>query len=238
MNDTTGIKAVIYCRFSPQRKADDCESNETQLDYCEQHCKSKGYEIAAKFADASASGDSEDRPGLWNAISALKRGMVLLVYRLDRLARSVYLSEYIHREVGKKKCRIESVTTGMCGDSPDDVLLRQITSSFFEYERKIIAARTRAAVLRHQANGFAVSKDPPYGKQIGPPKELMGKMRKTLVDDPVELAVIDHIMQLRADGLGLREIARRLDDEGIDARGREWNHVTVSRILARSGERG
>jgi site-specific DNA recombinase len=227
-------KAIIYCRFSDRRDAANCQSNEMQRDLCGAYCEKQGHEIVGTLLDDAVSGAEEDRPVLWRAIALLKKGMVLVVYKTDRLARNVYLHEYIYREVKKKKATIEVVEGCRNGDSAEDELVRTIFAAFAQYERKIIAARTKAATLRHMANGIAIGKDPPYGKQAGPVREIGGKMRRTVVDCPAEQEIIELILRLRERPMAMREIARHLNDTNVDARGREWNHVTISRILARS----
>jgi hypothetical protein len=55
-----------------------------------------------------------------------------------------------------------------------------------------------------------------------------------LVRDPDEQAVIRRIVRLHDEGLGLREIARELDDASIPCRASTWYHTTVKTILARA----
>ncbi len=233
-------KCIIYCRFSPRRHADDCESNETQLDYCRKYATRQGYEIVEVFADEELSGDDENRPGLWQAIDALKKGMVLITYKADRLARSVYLSEYLHREVRKRQATIEAVEGSRNGESPEDVFIRQVFAAFAELEKKVIAARTKSAMLRHQENGRAMSDEPPYGwrrARYQARKSADGKMERRMIEkDDAEQVVIRHMVTLRMnEGLGLRQIARRLQSEGVPCRGKSWTHVTVMRVLRREG---
>ncbi len=148
-------KAIIYARFSPRRNADECESIETQEHYCRHYCEKHGYEVVAVFADPDVSGSDEDRQQLWDAIDALKRGYVLVTYKADRLARGVYLDEAIRRAVTKAGAVVEVVEGSPNGDEPQDVLIRQVLAAFAEYERKVIAARTRAAMRRPSGHARA-----------------------------------------------------------------------------------
>lgn len=220
-------KAILYGRFSPRRNSAECDSIETQLDQCRTYCEQHGHTIVEAFTDPDYSGGDEDRPGIWNAIDALKRGYVLVAYRADRIARSVYLSELIHRDVSKKGATIEVVSGSRNGEAAEDVFVRQILAAFSEYERKVTAARTKAAMLRHQANGRAMGSVPPYGKRPG-------SEPGSLEDDPLERANIFRILELYATGGGLREIARRLNTEGVPSRGKSWDHTAIRRIVRRS----
>jgi DNA invertase Pin-like site-specific DNA recombinase len=221
-------RAVIYTRFSPRRNADDSESIETQLDLCRAYCRRNGLIAGPTFEDRAMSGSEEDRPGLWAAVNALKRGDVLLAYKHDRLARDVYLAELIQREADKRGATIVAVEGGANGASPEQRMIRQVLQAFAEYERKVIAARTRAAMLRHQASGRRMSAQPPYGWKVDPEDD------SRLAKDQDEQAVIRRIVKLHAEGFGLREIARELDDEGIPARAGTWYHATIRTILDRS----
>jgi len=219
--------AIIYTRFSPRRNADNCESCETQADLCTAYCIQHGYHVTGTYEDRGRSGDEEDRPGLWAAIDALPRGGVLVAYKPDRLARSVYLSECIRRAVERRRGRVETVSGGTNGETDEEVLMRQILQAFAEYEKKVIAARTRAAMRRHQAAGRRMSSNPPYGHAIDPHDATR------LVEDPDEQDTIARILRLAADGHGPGTIARMFNQSGIRARGAAWNHKTVGRIIER-----
>lgn len=225
---TKRTRAIIYARFSPRRNAGECESIETQLDLCRDYCKRKGYAEAAVFEDRALSGGEEDRPGLWNALEALKRGDILIAYKLDRLARDVYLAELIQREADKRGATVEAVEGGVNGDTPEQRMIRQVLQAFAEYERKVIAARTRAAMLRHQASGRRMSAQTPYGWTVDPQNPAR------MIQEPGEQTVIGRIVRLHQDGLGLRQIARELDETGIPARTGAWYHTTIKGILDRA----
>ena len=222
--------AVLYARFSPRRDEKKCKSIDTQLALCYSYCKKKALKILASYEDRALSGSEADRPGLWNAVEALKREYVLVVYRWDRLARDVYLSEIIQREVKKKGAAIEAVEGGINGQTSEAVLVRQVLQAFAEYERKVIAARTKAAMLRHQAEGRLMGKIPPFGFAIDPEDS------KRLVEIPKEQEVIKRIIRERQKDRGLREIGRELEKEGIPCRGHiHWHHSTIRKILRRAG---
>ena len=113
------------------------------------------------------SGDVEDRPGLWEAIELTRAGRVLVVWRGDRLARRLFRWA-IRRTVARQGGIVHVVEGSPNGEDPTATLIRQILSAFAEYERKLIAARTKAAMLRHQSAGRVMSKVIPYGWKIDP----------------------------------------------------------------------
>ena len=221
-------RPFLVARFSPRRNAEDSESIETQFDLCRAYCERHGLQIVAEFEDRALSGNDEDRPGLWAALESLKRGDARVAYKLDRLARDVYLSGLIHRKAAKRGATVQAVEGGSNGDTPEQRMIRQVLQAFAEYERRVIAARTKAAMLRHQAAGGRMSALPPYGWQTDPDDSAR------LVKVPAEQAVIRRIAELRAEGKGYREIARAFDAEKIPARGKGgWHRPTVKGNLQR-----
>lgn len=222
------MKAIIYCRFSPRKNHEVCESNETQLEYCRAYAKKAGWDIVGEYSDEAMSGKEYDRPGLWQAVDALRAGYVLLVYRLDRIARDVYLSITVERQIAKKRAKIVSVSgEGTWNDTPENKLLRGQMRLFAEYEREIIAARTKAAMLRHQATGRRMSGQPPYGYQRDPSNPAL------LIPEPAEQEIIARIKELSASGAGARSICRTLTDDFVQCRGGKWHHRTVQNVLRR-----
>lgn len=230
------MKAVIYARFSPRKNADASESNDFQLDKCRQYCEQHSYPVKSEHEDKALSGADADRPGLWQAIEALGKGTVLVVYKLDRLARDVYLSELLHREARKAGSSIEAVEGGSNGETPEQTMIRQVLQVFAEYERKIIGIRTKQAMRRLQANGKTVSSRPPYGMEFDPESAVPAgkKMPERMRRCPEEQSIIKRIIAFSHKGLGLRAICRALAQQGIRHRGGVFYHAQVKSILERS----
>ncbi len=232
---------ILYARYSPRRNEDECESIEAQFDFCRKWCEENNVEIAGEFADQALSGADEERPELWAAIEALERGYVLVVYRLDRLARSVYLSDIIERSINRKKASFLSISgEGTWSDSDEDWLIRKILQTLAEYEVKVISARTKAAMLRHQANGRLMGSIPRYGFMLDP------EDKRRIVKSPYEQIVINQIKRLHQQDFSLRQIAAELANLGYKPRkvkrifkGKpvfvkgKWNPQTIRLILKR-----
>jgi DNA invertase Pin-like site-specific DNA recombinase len=158
----------------------------------------------------------------------LKRDYILIAYKLDRLARDVYLSECIRRAVIKNGAKIEIVTGCENEDTPENRLVIQILSAFAEYELKVNAARTKAAMLRHQKNGRRMSNLTPYGWTRNPTNPAL------MIEDETEQRIIAMIIKLKESKLSLRKIADELEKQNIDCRGGKWYHTTIINILRRA----
>jgi len=226
-------KVVVYARFSPRPREkhgrqEKVESNEFQIDYCKRWIEKNGHSLVAVFSDEYQSGSKSDRPGLWDALDALEKGGILVVYKRDRLARDVYLNEVILRQVAKAGATVQAVTGDVEGDSDEQKMIRQILSAIAEYERKVIALRTKHSMLRHQnVSHRAMSSRPPYGwKREG----------AALVKDEAEQLVIASIFGHARAGMGLREIGRELVSRGMMPRdAKVWQHKLIKKILMRRG---
>lgn len=250
-------QAVIYTRYSPRRNAGDCESGKTQTSLCRELCASHGYEIAGEHHDKEISGKTKntgmsftrdtaavelavaERPGLWAAVDAMKRGMILVVWRGDRIARDVFLSELIHRQAKSGGWKIETVDGQQFDESPESTLMRHIFAGFAEYEKAIIAARTRAT-MQAMARAGRVVGNVSYGREISHSEVITQAdgTKKTVrytQECPAEQAVIRMVVRLRDDGLTLREIVDELNKKGIRPRGKQWHLNSVWRIIQRAG---
>lgn len=217
------MNAVVYARISPKPKPTDA-SIELQVEACGELATQNHWTIKGTHIDKDLSGGSPDRPGLWAAVDSLNAGDRLLVYRLDRLARSVYLAEGIHREISKSGASVVAVHGGPVDDTPEGRMVRQILDAASEYERRVIRARTSAAMQRHQREGRRMSRIPPFGWQLDPEDP------KLLVANPDERAAAKQVRLLRSQGLGWKKIAREMCDLGYPCRGSRW-HASTCRSL-------
>src|SRR5262245_51029815 len=142
-------RGIGYLRVSTDKQAETGLGLDAQRASIAACMHRLGLTLAQVFEDAGTSGalGVEDRPVLLDAIAALKRGDALIVSKRDRIGRDVIAVAMIERLVAKRGARIVSAagegTEG--GNDPAAVLMRRLIDSFGEYERLIIAARTRAA---------------------------------------------------------------------------------------------
>jgi len=224
-------QAVIYARFSPRPDAEDCDSVEKQLDRCRAYCKAHGYDVIAEKDDEDMSGGRMDnRPGLQAAIElACKHKAVLVVYKLDRLARNTRDALDVLERLQKSKADLASLVEQINSRSPMGKFFFTQLAAFAELEREQIRARTSAAMRGYQQAGRRMTRADrcPFGQQADPfdPSRL--------IDHPEELAALERIRLLRADGEGAKSITAALNAEGFPCRGERWHLTTVRRLLAR-----
>jgi DNA invertase Pin-like site-specific DNA recombinase len=101
----------------------------------------------------TASGASTDRPGLSQALSHLRAGDTLVVWRLDRLGRSLphlieTVSQLQQRDVGFRSLQEQIDTTTSGGK-----LIFHVFGALAEFERDLIKERTHAGLVAARARG-------------------------------------------------------------------------------------
>lgn len=105
------------------------------------------------FFEDKASGADRDRPQLAACLSSLKAGDTLVVWKLDRLARS--LSHLIELIDGLHKNGVEFVSVMDVIDTRTAMgrAMFQITGVFAELERNVIRERTKAGITAAKLRG-------------------------------------------------------------------------------------
>jgi DNA invertase Pin-like site-specific DNA recombinase len=135
-------------------------------------------DCARVFTD-TASGAKADRPGLEEALDFVRAGDTLVVWKLDRLGRSLpHLLETVaglqKREVGFKSLTEQIDTTTSGGK-----LIFHIFASLAEFERDIISERTNAGLAAARARGKNGGR--PKAAALSDPKKVA--LAQRLYDD-------------------------------------------------------
>jgi len=129
---------------------------------------------------------------------------------------------------------------GTEGDTPDDVMLRQVLAAISERQRKVCAAQTKAAMLRMQAEGKMISSSPPYGMMEDPDSPIgFGGHHTRMIVDEEEMKICRKVVELRDAGLSMDKVCCRLEKLGIKHRAghTKWNRNQVKRIADRHGKK-
>jgi site-specific DNA recombinase len=227
---TLSARAIGYVRVSTEQQAESGLGLDAQQSSLVAAALRLGLQLTRTFVDAGTSGSLaiEDRPVLLDAVAALRRGDVLLVAKRDRLGRDVIAVAMIERLIAKRGARVVSAAgEGTDSDDPAAMLMRRLIDSFAEYERALIAARTRAALAAKRRRGERLSGLVPFGHQLG----MDGR---TLLLEDTEQQTIATIRTFRAAGHSLRQIAKQLNAQGLRTRsGSPWQWEYVRRVLKR-----
>ena len=214
-------RAYAYLRVSGKAQVKG-DGFPRQLKAIREYAKTHGIRLAKVFREEGVSGAKElnNRPALSEMMQALHGNGVklVLVERLDRLARDLMVQETIVGDLRKYGFELTSVTEpDLCQDDPTRKLMRQIFGAISEYEKAMIVIKLRGARQRKKARTGRCEGRKPYGHYPG------------------EKGVIDRMRTLRDDGLGFDRVAARLNADGfLTRKGTAWHGFSVNRILGRT----
>ena len=114
-----------------------------------------GTTVDRLFADR-ASGKDMERPQLESMLGFVRKGDVVVVHSMDRLARNLDDLRRLVQSLVKRGVRIEFVKEGLTftgEDSPMATLLLSVMGAFAEFERALILERQREGIALAKARG-------------------------------------------------------------------------------------
>ena len=130
-----------------------------------------------KIYSDTTSGARSERPGLREALDYLREGDCLVVWRLDRLGRSLrHLIETV-TTLDRRGVLFRSVTESIDTTTPSGRLVFHLFGALAEFERELIRERVRAGVAAARARG----------RCGGRPRKLSGRqveLARTMLADP------------------------------------------------------
>jgi DNA invertase Pin-like site-specific DNA recombinase len=106
-----------------------------------------------RIYEESASGGRWDRPELHRALDQLREGDVLVVWKLDRLSRSLKDLLNILEKINDAGAGFRSITEHVDTTTPAGRMMLQMIGAFAEFERSMIRERTRMGLQAARERG-------------------------------------------------------------------------------------
>lgn len=215
------MNAYAYLRVSGKGQVDG-DGFSRQLNAIAQYADGHGLKVKRVFREEGISGTKEldNRPALLDLLAAIGSSdvRVVLIEKLDRLARDLMVQETIIGDLRKRGIELVSVAEpDLCSDDPSRKLVRQIFGAIAEYEKAMIVLKLRGARQRIKARTGRCEGMKAYGESRD------------------EKRVVDRILALRMAGMALDRIAETLNAEGAKPKyGAKWYGSSVSNILKRN----
>ena len=237
------MKVIGYTRVSTAEQARDGLSMETQTHKIKVYCDLHDLELTRIIEDPGQSAKSLDRPGAIEVSAALDQGTEgLVVSKLDRLTRSLkdwaYLIDRYFGDKVKNPRKLLSVSDSIDTRTATGRMVLNLMMTIYQWEREIIAERTKEALATKHMNGERCGRWIRYGHQLDPSREIHkdSGLPVYLTEESGQQEVIARIVAMREQGLSTRSIAHYLDELGIETAtgNRIWSHTTIARILARA----
>ena len=168
---------IGYARVSTQDQTPELQLDALQRIGCE------------KIFTEKASGSQRDRPQLKTALEYVRSGDTLVVWKLDRLARSLKQLIETIEQLKERDVDFRSLTEAIDTATPGGRLTFHIFGALAEFERSLIQERTQAGLASARARG----------KRGGRPPALSS-------DDMLVAKAL-----LRDSAISVEEVAKRLD---------------------------
>jgi DNA invertase Pin-like site-specific DNA recombinase len=106
-----------------------------------------------RMFEEAASGGRWDRPELHRMLDQLREGDTVVVWKLDRLSRSLKDVLHIMERIAEAGAGFRSVTENIDTTTPAGRMMMQMVGSFAEFERAMIRERTTAGIAAARAEG-------------------------------------------------------------------------------------
>lgn len=212
------MNAFGYTRVSSKGQLEG-DGPERQSQAIRSFCDAHGLEILGLWNEA-ITGTSEglDRPVFSELLD--KAPCVIVVEKMDRLARDLMVSEFLLRECRKRGVKVfaadqDSLTDiAATSDNPSRTFIRQVLGAAAEFEKSALVAKLKVARERTKAKTGRCGGAYPYGHYAGE-----GRVKQLARD-------------FSKAGHSLTQIAALLNEAGMKPRfGAAWNKFSVHRIL-------
>ncbi len=176
------MKVALYLRVSTIDQDPESQGREVR-----QFVAAHGWETIETYQDVGVSGARARRPALDQLIKDAWHGRfeAVVVWDLSRMARSTLNALQLLQEFEQMNVRLIAVKQTFDTNTPLGRAFFTLAAMFAELERSILIERVRAGMARAKAEG----------KRIG---------------RPVRRVDLEQLRRLRAEGLSIRQIARRM----------------------------
>lgn len=222
------IVTGIYMRVSTEDQAKDGFSIHAQREKLTKYAEANDWNIFDYYVDDGISGkDLDGRPEVTRLLKDVEEGKInnVLIYKLDRLTRSVRDLIYIIELFEKHNCTFNSQTEKIDTSNAVGRMFVKIIGIFAEFERENLAERVSFGYEQKTREGNYTNCNGVYGYDY-----IVGE--KKLVVNEIERELVNRIFDLYIDGKSYFKIARQFNEEDVPTkRGGHWSPATIKSII-------
>jgi DNA invertase Pin-like site-specific DNA recombinase len=220
------IRCAIYTRKSSEEGLEqEFNSLDAQRGACEAYIKSQAHEgwraISERFDDGGHSGGTLERPALKRLLEAVKerRVDVIVIYKIDRLTRSLMDFAKLAELFDKEKVSFVSVTQQFNTTTSMGRLMLNVLLSFAQFEREITGERIRDKIAASKKRGMWMGGTPPIGYRVE---------NRNLVVEPEHAETVRTIFGIYLETRNVRALTDALNERGIRTKGRVHPNGTTT----------
>lgn len=213
--------------MSTREQAEEGFSISAQRQRLTAYCESQGWEIVEFFVDEGKSAKDTNRDDLKRMKKFIENGLidVVLVYRLDRLTRSVLDLYELLKFFDKHDCRFKSATEVYDTTTAMGRLFITLVAALAQWERENLGERVSMGMAEKARQGKWSNALTPYGYYLDNNREL------AINDEQAE--VVKWIYKKYLNGWGMKRIAKALNQSGVPSRKeKSWFDAVVQYILS------
>ena len=211
------LRAVLYERLSREdgdklTKEEKSESIKNQDLMLRNYAKDHGYEVVGVYNDEDWSGADSSRPQFNEMIKACEAGKVDIVIAKtqSRFARDMELIEkYLHNKFLEWNVQFKSVVDHIDNTRRETKKTSQILGLTDEWYLEDTSINIKETLRAKRASGEFTGSFAPYGYNRDP------ENKNHLIIDPVASEIVKKIFENYINGMGLRTIARDLNDNSV-----------------------
>ena len=224
MEEQKKVIAGLYPRVSTEDQSRFGHSLDEQEDRLKKLCEFKDYEIYKVYREEGVSAKDTNRPKFKEMIQDMKDGKInkIIVYKIDRLTRSIQDLENICKMLEEYNCDLESVAEEInTGNANGKFFIRMLTIlAQLEIERT--SERTKFGLIGAAKKGH-ISGQPALGY-------TKKDKSKKLVIDELESDVVKRIFSMYLEGSSVCHICEIFNEENV--LNKHWATTTVDKILS------
>lgn len=224
---------AIYIRVSTDEQAKEGYSIGAQKEMLKAYCTSQGWTDYKFYVDEGVSAKDTNRPFLQSMLKHIENNMIkkVLVYRLDRMTRSVKDLHVMLETFEKHDCAFVSATEPYDTSTAVGRLFVTLVAAMAQWERENTGERV-SMVLTERAKDGEWLAQAPYGFEKVKYRDDNGKLISTLKHSDFEMPVLKDMIAKLKEGYSLRSIADYLMDTGIPPRrSHEWHSTSILGML-------
>ncbi|MFI8709835.1 recombinase family protein [Bacillus sp. NPDC077411] len=215
----------IYIRVSTEEQARDGFSISAQKEKLKAYCIAQDWDSFKFYVDEGISAKDTNRPQLNAMLDHIKQGLIttVLVYRLDRLTRSVMDLYQLLDTFDAYNCAFKSATEVYDTSTAMGRMFITIVAALAQWERENLGERVRMGQIEKARQGEYSAKAP-----FGFNKDENSK----LVINEQESKVVLNMVKKVEEGYSIRQLAAHLDSYVRPIRGYKWHIRTILDILS------
>jgi site-specific DNA recombinase len=216
------IRCAIYTRKSTEEGLEQAfNSLEAQFDACAAYIASQRHEgwrqVTDRYDDGGFSGGNTERPALQRLLAEVDAGRIsmIVVYKIDRLTRSLADFAKLVERLDAKGCSFVSVTQAFNTSTSMGRLTLNVLLSFAQFEREVAGERIRDKIAASKKRGLWMGGTLPLGYDRHPdPRE------QVLVVNEAEAQVVRRIFDLYEQCGNLLALTEEVSRQGLRSKSR------------------